>query len=171
MKKHYKILLVCILLLAIIGIWFSSGYWINSNYSVDERGTIGDMFGAINALFTGLAFAGIIVTIILQRNELALQREELKLQRQELIDTRNELRRSADAQEESQRAMSKQFNAMSLSARINGHGAILEYYGSIAVHKMSRGMPDSSEKKMADNNIRKLMEQIKKLELLDESTE
>ena len=41
------------------------------------RGTFGDMFGAVNALFSGLAFAGMIITLILQRKEFALQREEL----------------------------------------------------------------------------------------------
>lgn len=42
------------------------------------RGQVGDMFGVVNSLFSGLAFAGLIYTIILQRNELALQRKELK---------------------------------------------------------------------------------------------
>ncbi len=49
----------------------------------EERGTFGDMFGSINALYSGLAFAGIIFTILLQR-------KELKLQREELSDTRKE---------------------------------------------------------------------------------
>lgn len=43
-----------------------------------NRGTFGDMFGGINSLFSGLAFAGIILTILLQRKELKLQRDELK---------------------------------------------------------------------------------------------
>ena len=30
-------------------------------------GTFGDNFGALNALFSGLAFAGVIVTILIQR--------------------------------------------------------------------------------------------------------
>ena len=34
------------------------------------RGTFGDMFGAVNALFSGLAFAGIIITLYFQRIEL-----------------------------------------------------------------------------------------------------
>lgn len=42
------------------------------------------MFGAINALFSGAAFAGIVYAIILQRRELALQREEMRLAREEL---------------------------------------------------------------------------------------
>ncbi|NQX57523.1 hypothetical protein [Paenibacillus qinlingensis] len=57
----------------------------------DDRGTAGDMFGAINSLFTGLAFAGIIFTIIIQRQELSLQREELKLQREVVARSTAEL--------------------------------------------------------------------------------
>lgn len=56
----------------------------------EERGQFGDMFGAVNALFSGFAFAGIIVTILLQREELTLQRQELELTREELKLTRKE---------------------------------------------------------------------------------
>lgn len=38
------------------------------------RGTFGDQFGAVNALFSGLAFTGLIYTIILQRRDLEIQR-------------------------------------------------------------------------------------------------
>lgn len=65
------------------------------------RGTFGDSFGAINSLFSGLAFGGIIYTILLQRTELKLQREELKL-------TRKELKRSADGQEATTQLMGEQ---------------------------------------------------------------
>ena len=47
----------------------------------EERGQFGDMFGAVNALFSGLAFAGLILTLILQRKELTLQRDELDKKR------------------------------------------------------------------------------------------
>jgi len=55
----------------------------------DQRGTFGDMFGSVNALFSGLALAGIIFTILLQKKELGLQRIELKETRNEFI-TQNE---------------------------------------------------------------------------------
>jgi hypothetical protein len=48
-----------------------------------HRGTFGDMFGGVNAMFSGFAFAGIIYTIILQRRELELQRNELRDTREE----------------------------------------------------------------------------------------
>jgi hypothetical protein len=48
------------------------------------RGTFGDMFGAVNALFAGLAFACVFYTILQQREHLRLQRQDLQLQREEL---------------------------------------------------------------------------------------
>ena len=48
-----------------------------------NQGTYGDMFGAVNALFSGLAFAGLIITLILQRKELSLQREDIFVERNE----------------------------------------------------------------------------------------
>jgi hypothetical protein len=41
-----------------------------------DAGTFGDQFGAINALFTGLSFAGIIITLRQQQEELNAQRRE-----------------------------------------------------------------------------------------------
>ena len=66
--------------------WFASviewfPWWATKN----EGGEFGDSFGAINALFAGLAFTGVIFAIILQW-------QELRLQRQELRDTRTEIR-------------------------------------------------------------------------------
>lgn len=43
-----------------------------------EAGTFGDMFGALSCLFSGFAFAGLIVTIRQQNHDLKLQREELR---------------------------------------------------------------------------------------------
>lgn len=54
-----------------------------------ERGTFGDMFGCINALFSGLAFSGLIVTLIFQHEDLKNQRQDLKDQRIE-FQTQNE---------------------------------------------------------------------------------
>ncbi len=51
----------------------------------DQRSSLGDMFGTVNALFSGLAFAGIIFTILLQRKELSFQRKELRETRAEFV--------------------------------------------------------------------------------------
>lgn len=59
--------------------------------SENTRGTFGDQFGAVNALFSGLAFTGLIYTIILQRKDLEIQRRDLKLQREEIALNRKEM--------------------------------------------------------------------------------
>lgn len=51
---------------------------------IKDRGTFGDMFGAINAMFSGLAFAGVIVAIHLQQKELENTRKEIKGQKEEM---------------------------------------------------------------------------------------
>ncbi len=43
----------------------------------ESFGQFGDAFGALNTLFSGLAFAALIVTLWMQREELELQRKEL----------------------------------------------------------------------------------------------
>lgn len=44
--------------------------WPVSELSIAKAAILGDSFGIINSLFSGLAFAGLIVTILLQREEL-----------------------------------------------------------------------------------------------------
>tara|TARA_B100001750_G_scaffold196625_2_gene168886 strand:+ start:359 stop:1201 length:843 start_codon:yes stop_codon:yes gene_type:complete len=62
------------------------------NWESSEKGSFGDTYGALNTLFSGFAFLGVIYAILLQRKELKLQREELR-------DTREELRGSKEAQQ------------------------------------------------------------------------
>ena len=105
------------------------------------RGTFGDQFGAVNALFSGLAFTGLIYTIILQRRDLELQRNDLKLQREELALTRQEMEEQTaefEKQNETLRIqrfentffnMLSQFqevvNNLSVSARVKGENVVL----------------------------------------------
>ncbi len=75
-KKDYGFFIIClVVLILIVAAWV---YTRNELKDLEPtvRGTFGDMFGSVNALFSGLAFAGIIVTILLQRKELALQRQD-----------------------------------------------------------------------------------------------
>lgn len=84
-KNDYTILVI--LIIAVLVIYALSWLFVDCAYNeATDRGTFGDKFGAVNALFSGLAFAGLIFTIILQRKELSLQREELQLTRQEMSD-------------------------------------------------------------------------------------
>src|SRR5687768_11681898 len=81
--REYRVIFLLVLLLWGL-CWFLSYLIIDGGTEAWAlRGQFGDMFGAINALFSGLAFAGIIITILLQGRELALQRNELSLTRKE----------------------------------------------------------------------------------------
>ncbi|KQV42930.1 hypothetical protein ASE26_03180 [Duganella sp. Root198D2] len=44
-----------------------------SKLGLGERGQIGDTFGALNALFSSLGFAGILLTLYLQKKDMAIQ--------------------------------------------------------------------------------------------------
>lgn len=82
MKKRDLILVVC----SIIALWGASWIFIPILYNKEEleAGTFGDMFGAVNALFSGLAFAGLIYTIAVQRQELQSQNKSIEMQTEEL---------------------------------------------------------------------------------------
>lgn len=73
--------------IATIGLWLVSGLFIYSTWGEDS-GMIGDMFGSINALFSGLALFGIIISILIQQEELRLQRIEVKQTRDEFYANR-----------------------------------------------------------------------------------
>lgn len=96
-------------------------YYITPNWS--DRGTIGDMFGAVNALFSGLAFAALIYTITLQREEIHMNRAEIEL-------NRKELKKSATAQQNSQKALKEQVVQTHLTAKINAMSTVINYYNT-----------------------------------------
>lgn len=84
---------VVILLVLIYGGIIIYVSWPITLGNVDKAGVFGDSFGVLTALFSGLAFAGIIFTILLQREELKLQREELRLTREELTRQHSTMKR------------------------------------------------------------------------------
>lgn len=124
MKNRNYILAIFITVISIMAIQIAIGitvYKFLPDWST--RGQFGDVFGAANALFSGLAFAGLIYAILLQREDLALQRKELEL-------TRQELQRSAAAQEKSESALSAQAASLAQSTKLNAINFLLEHYKS-----------------------------------------
>lgn len=114
-------------------IWIGSYIIISMNFTKEDRGPLGDTFGAINSLFSGLAFCGIIYTIMLQRKELRLQREEL-------ANTRSELKRSADAQEETKKQMERQANNLKISAMLSALSTLAQFYKKQAIEELNSGV-------------------------------
>jgi hypothetical protein len=71
---------IALVVISIVGCYGAYYYFLFTGFdsALDENGllkgvrsgTFGDAFGALNALFSGLAFSGVLVTILLQRQDL-----------------------------------------------------------------------------------------------------
>ena len=92
------IITIGLCLLICIGGFFLTLY-LSQNISLFPTGDddcapalFGDSFGAVNALISAFAFAGMIVTFVLQRYELSMQRKELEAQRMEFSSQNETLR-------------------------------------------------------------------------------
>jgi hypothetical protein len=81
-KINYTLIVSISIVLLLIVLWVAFFYW-NLETKLEHRAQIGDSFGSLNALFSALALAGVVITIILQSRELGLQRDELKETRKE----------------------------------------------------------------------------------------
>lgn len=108
------VLVLVIWILSTILIIFGLDNW-------SDRGTFGDLFGAVNALFSGLAFAGLIYTIVLQKKDLELQRSEIAL-------NRAELKKTAKAQQNSEKALIEQVEQMKVASKLNALKTLIDYY-------------------------------------------
>jgi hypothetical protein len=115
-----KGLLICSLLgaVAISVLWCLSPLILHTVFGKPENaGTFGDSFGAINALFSGLAFLGVIVAIILQR--------------QELIEQRLEIRNSRIAQEESANALKQTLEDARVRTELESLNLLIQSYTTL----------------------------------------
>lgn len=124
--KFAKLFLVYAILPAavfgsVFAAWWFFGHkpreWFPSE-SGAEAGAFGDSFGFVSSLFSGLAFAGVILALVMQSRELSLQRQELK-------ETREELRKTADAQEATMRTLALTGYINALAAGRETHAQIL----------------------------------------------
>jgi hypothetical protein len=105
--------------LGVLMLWIASPLALQYLLPKEEaRGLFGDSFGAINALFSGLAFAGVIVAIMLQREELRLQRQELEQTREELRGQKEEQARMANAAAEQAQHLEQQAKHAAEAARL-----------------------------------------------------
>ena len=128
--------------------------WPIQELSVAKSGVFGDSFGLLNALFSGLAFAGVIVTILLQKNELQLQRRELR-------ESREQFKRGASAQERSARISALSALLIEYKEQIAKyeHSLRNNLYGRSHVERLQRELAELHEKKNEtvedlENNLR-----------------
>ncbi len=81
------VMLLIVFLLGSVGIYAGLLLYITwpiDLHSLEKTGAFGDSFGILNALFSGLAFGGLIIALMLQRADLQLQRDEIQLTRKEI---------------------------------------------------------------------------------------
>jgi hypothetical protein len=81
-KNRLIALLINILVIFVVTIWAGMGL-VFSRMNTDTA-TLGDSFGALNTLFSGFAFIGVIIAIYLQGQELKNTQKELRGQKEEL---------------------------------------------------------------------------------------
>ena len=114
-------------------LWGANWYFV-SKFAGDEakQGQFGDMFGAVNALFTALAFAGLIYTVLLQRDQLALQQKEIiesgetqKLLVAQQIEAQRQLFEQQKTFQNEQRSLQEQ-HALKLEQLRQDFGEIVE---------------------------------------------
>ena len=123
-RENSKNTILIKLILLVVLIWGVSAVLIMFFLSEwSDRGTFGDLFGAVNALFSALAFAVLIYTIILQR-------EEIKQNREEIVLNRKELEKSGKIQRKSQEVLVRQVEQTHLSAKMNAMRTLVDYYNN-----------------------------------------
>ena len=117
-------------------------------------GEAGDVFGSITALFTGLAFAGFLLALFTQREDLKNQREELAKQREELA-----LKREVFSVQKFENSL---FNMLEMLDEhiattevprvVNGHSQVVseQLLGRAAIRKVSSVAP--SYRDISDGN-------------------
>lgn len=94
--------------------------------SLSSRASNGDAFGAVNALFSGLAFAGLIYTMIMQRQELEMQRKELAAQRKEMRESRGELEEQNRIQAEQVKIRKRELMLMEFDLEVKAFEKLIE---------------------------------------------
>lgn len=134
-NKYWLTILLFTAVLVVVCVWvYFPPYFVSKYRNVLEAEAYAGIYEAVNALFTSLAFALLIYTALMQR-------EELKLQREELRATREELARSAKSQEDLVR-LTKEANDFQKHVRKRDTWPELEILKNVA--STSRGTGASS---------------------------
>lgn len=124
-------------ILALVIAYFA---YLQSNFPLFSRGdyaTLGDSFGILSSLFSGLAFAGLIVTIVMQN-------KTLKLQMKELREAKKESARQSKAQEGQEKVMNAQFQAIQLQQFESTLFKLIDRHNSIIKNSTMTHMSDIS---------------------------
>lgn len=149
------IIVSAILLIGVLWLWLHYLDWTEKL----EPWQQGDAFGSLNALFSGLAFAGLIITILMQGRELGLQRQELE----NSVDAQRDIVDEAKKDRNTQQAMRL------LRCYADWMAAMVETRNILAPMEPVLGLSSFDDKyqERAVGAAMKLSEHTQLLELLD----
>ena len=145
-------------------VWFAAIYHPRF-FRLDDVREANGRADVISALFSGLAFAGVIVALCLQIKELGLQPEELTGSREELRRTAEAQAESVTAQRESVAEMRKQVYALLNAAEINAITLMISQTEVDIARTYERDVDQAKLKKREDLNAKKFG-YLHRLELL-----
>lgn len=121
-------------LIFIVAIWIVNLIIALLGVSGFKPNELGDSFGMVNALFSGIAFAFLVDSILMQREELQLQREELQMLREENEKQTKEFQNHTKELEENRKQAQLSIFSQGLSERIN----VFETFKLNATESLSR---------------------------------
>ena len=119
--QRVNFFILCVLPFVFVSLlWWKYPNWIYYEWMFDKilvgkvfapsLGEFGDVYGALNTLFSGLAFSGVIISIVLQSSELRATRKEMEAQVAQF--------------EQQTKAMQKQVFESSFFSMINLHNTL-----------------------------------------------
>ncbi|MBL7706160.1 MAG: hypothetical protein JNM21_11510 [Taibaiella sp.] len=125
-----------IILITILAGCFVVGAWLLTLYCIGEpKGTSNNKFDALGTLFSGLAFVGLIVTLLLQRSDLKMQREELELSRAEMKRQGDEFERQGQEFERQRQEMESQNKTLMIQRFEGTFFKMFEFYNNFKKEK------------------------------------
>lgn len=152
---------VILAILAIILLQVIYGYVVYFSVPVTERGAFGEMFGAMNTLFSGFALLAVIYTILIQQKDLEQKSKDIE-------NMYKALSRVSAAQEESTAAQKKQTDVLHDTALLQAYSTMLAYF-DMGIKEM-KGFPIAEEyKKEREAYFKRLKSLLHTIEKLDNS--
>lgn len=112
--------------------------------NADAKGVLGDSFGVLTSLFSGLGFAGVVLTILMQQGQIKVQQKQIASQEKERVEEVNErrslfnLNAAIDATEQARILLENWNNVRRTwieAGRLLGHAKVLGDGVTIDCHK------------------------------------
>jgi hypothetical protein len=129
---------------AILGLWVLSAA-VAVAVGPAAAGLVGDSFGALNTLFSGLAMLGVFYAVLLQRQEIDLTRKDAKA--------------AGKARRKSDRLLRRQAEALLVGAQLNAANALLV----APPGALARDIPVSADGDVKYKNLKEVMNQYIKI--------